>query len=212
MDVIFTIVGNSVYFVLAIMALFGLWSGLVVWRRVGALRFRNEAAQDAFLDSIEQPLVNGQFDAAAQLCEGDNRVMPRLASLAIVNRKIGFAKTKKLVADRFQRDVMSDLEFRMSWVNTVVKSAPMVGLLGTVIGMMGAFAQLSSSANVAPQELAGNIMVALITTASGLAIAIPLIIVMAMVNIRIRKMEELVGAGLVRFMDAFRTAISPQGR
>ena len=44
--------------------------------------------------------------------------------------------------DRFQRDVMSDLEYRLSWVSTVIKSAPMIGLFGTVFGMMGAFKTL----------------------------------------------------------------------
>ena len=163
---------------------------------------------------MDEPLSAGDFDATLELIEGDQRAISQLATLALENREMPYAQVRQLVIDRFQRDILADLEYRLSWVNTVVKSAPMVGLLGTVIGMMGAFAKLAGSANVNPQDLAGNIMVALITTASGLAIAIPLIIVLAMVNIRIRKMEELVGAGLVRFMDIFRAAIGsgPQGR
>ena len=153
---------------------------------------------------MEEPLSRGDFAAAVQLCDGDPRAVAQLAMIAINHREIGYAKVKHLVMDRFQRDVLSDIEQRLSWVNTVIKSAPMVGLFGTVIGMMGAFGKLASAANVSPDVLAQDISVALITTASGLAIAIPLVLVMASINIRIRKMEDLVGSGLGRVLDTLR--------
>jgi biopolymer transport protein ExbB len=56
--------------------------------------------------------------------------------------------------------------------------------------------------------LASDINIALRTTACGLAIAIPLMLLTANVNIRIAKMEDLVGAGLARFMQAFRDGIA----
>ncbi len=55
--------------------------------------------------------------------------------------------------DRYQRDVMSDLEYRLSWVGTVIKSAPMIGLFGTVFGMMGAFQTLATAETVEPAAL-----------------------------------------------------------
>ena len=93
------------------------------------------------------------------MCDGDPRAVAQLALIAINNRQIGYAKTKHLVMDRFQRDVLSDLEQRLSWVNTVIKSAPMVGLFGTVMGMMGAFGKLANQANVSPDVLANDIYV-----------------------------------------------------
>ena len=83
----------------------------------------------------------------------------------------------------------------------------MVGLLGTVIGMMGAFAKLATQENVKPDMLANDISVALITTASGLAIAIPLVFCTASINVRIRKMEDLVAAGLAHFFDTFKAVL-----
>ena len=130
--------------------------------------------------------------------------MAQLALVGINNRQLGYAKVKHLVTDRFQRDVLSELELRLSWVNTMIKSAPMVGLFGTVIGMMGAFGKLAGAANVSPDALAKDISVALITTAGGLSIAIPLMIVVASINIRIRKMEDLVAAGISRVLDTLR--------
>ncbi len=73
------------------------------------------------------------------------------------------------MADRFQRDVLQDLEYRLSWVYTVIKTAPMIGLLGTVIGMMAAFAKFADpNATVEVTQLAQDIQFALITTALGL--------------------------------------------
>ena len=205
MDAISTLVAYLIYGALALIALWGAFCVIVVWRRVSQSRFRSEQEQDAFLDVLEESLATGDFDAAAQLCSGDKRAMPQLALLAIGNRGIGYTKVRTLLADRFQRDVLSDLEFRLSWVYTVIKSAPMVGLLGTVVGMMGAFAKLGSQQDVSPDKLANDIMLALITTACGLTIAIPLVLSTASINVRIRKLEDLVGAGLTRFLETFRT-------
>jgi biopolymer transport protein ExbB len=203
---------SAIYVVLALIALWGLFCVIVVWMRVGQKRFRDEDQQNEFLDELETPLRNGDFDAAAAICADDTRALPQLAAIAIHNRKLGFSKIRQLLPDRFQRDVLSDLEYRMSWVYTVIKAAPMVGLLGTVLGMMGAFGKLAGAENVKPDQMAEDIMIALITTASGLAIAIPLVFCAASINVRIRKMEELVGAGLTQFMDSYREATTTGGR
>jgi biopolymer transport protein ExbB len=176
-------VGNVIYIALASIAIWGAFCVIVVWRRVAQTRFRSEDEQLDFLESLEQPLLSGDFDAAEELCEGDGRAMPQLVHLAVSNRQIGYAKVRALVTERFQRDVLSDLEYRLSWVYTVIKTAPMVGLLGTVVGMMGAFSQLATGDDVDPTQLAENIMLALITTACGLSIAIPLVLSTASINV-----------------------------
>lgn len=201
------IVGVVVYFSMGLMALWGGYCCVVVWRRVAQKRFKNEELQDEFLDELEQPLGQGDFDGAAEICDGDPRAIPQLGLLAMLNRQLGFKKVRALVEDRFQRDILADLEHRLTWVHTVIKSAPMVGLFGTVTGMMGAFGKLATMENVKADELAGDISFALITTACGLAISIPLIVAVAAVNIRIRKMEELTVAGLNRFVEILKAAM-----
>jgi len=205
---VINIVGNFIYVVLGLIALWGAYCVVMVWSRVKQKRFRNEDEQMQFLTALDDSLNRGDFDAAAQVCEGDPRAMCQLAHLAISNRKIGFNRVRHLVQDRFQRDVLADLEERLAWVNTVIKTAPMVGLLGTVIGMMGAFAKLATAENVDPAQLASNIQVALITTACGLAIAIPLVMSTASIVIRIKKLEDLVGAGLTHFFDSYKVGLT----
>jgi biopolymer transport protein ExbB/TolQ len=203
-----SVVGSLTYAALAVVAAWGAFCVIVAWRRVAQTRFRSEEEQAEFLNALEEKLDSGDFNAAAEICDGDARAMPQLALLAISSRQIGYAKIRTLLVDRFQRDVLSDLDYRLSWVYTMIKSAPMLGLLGTVMGMMGAFGKLATGGDkVDPTNLADDISLALITTAVGLSIAIPLVISAASINVRIRKMEDLVGAGLTRFLEGFREAL-----
>ena len=205
---LFDIISNATYGALASVALWGLYCIVIVWTRVNQKRFKSEDQQDVFMDDVEQMLGANDFDGVAEYCEGDQRAIPQIVEMAMNNRTLGYKKARMFVMDRFQRDVMSDLEYRLSWVSTVIKSAPMIGLFGTVFGMMGAFKTLATAESVEPSALAGDINIALYTTACGLAIAIPLMILTANVNIRIAKMEDLVGSGLSRFMVAFRDAMA----
>jgi biopolymer transport protein ExbB/TolQ len=201
---------NSVYAVQGIVALIGLYHVVVCFFRIAQKRFRTLDAQDEFLDELGKRLEVRNFDAAMELCAGDQRAVCQLAELGMANRDLGYAKVRQLLLDRFQRDVLADLEHRISWINTVVKTEPMLGLLGTVMGMVQAFGQLAAATTAEPTELAGAIGVALYTTAIGLTIAIPLIVCMSAINVRIRKMEDSVGAGLTRFFDMFRHALQQE--
>lgn len=199
--------GKSIYAFQAIDALLGLFCVMVIWRRLSQIRFRGEQEQDEFLAQVEDTLAVGDFESAGQLCETDPRALPQLAWYAIVNRNLGYAKVRQLVAERFQRDVLADLEHRLAWVLFVIKSAPMLGLLGTVLGMMAAFGKLGGGQQPKPEQLAGDIAVALITTFVGLSIAIPLGFCVTAIQIRMRKMEDLVSRGVTRFLEVFKAAI-----
>lgn len=202
-----TWIGNATYGAQAIVALWGAYCVVMVWRRVAQKRFRDEQAQIDFLSTVEEPLEKGDYATADAICESDPRVVPQLTHLAIRNRTLGFSRLRQIVIDRFQRDLMAELEYRISWINMVIKSAPMLGLFGTVLGMMGAFAKLAAAETVKPTELASDISLALITTAIGLAIAIPLGIAMAAINVRIRKMEDLAISGLTRMLESLRSGL-----
>ncbi len=205
-----TFVGYLIYGALAAIALWGAFCVIVVWRRVGQTSYSSEEEQEQFLDALDDHLIAGEFEEARKMCDEDDRAMSQLGLLAVVNREMGYRKIRTLITDRFQRDVLSDLEFRLSWVYTVIKSAPMVGLLGTVMGMMGAFQKLTQGDNIEPAQLAEDISFALITTACGLAIAIPLVLSTASINVRIRKLEDLVGVGMTRLMETFKAISTGQ--
>lgn len=203
---IFSMFGNSIYVALFLVALWGAYCIFSVWSRVQEKRFAKIDHQTEFLEAIEKPLTKGDYGSASKICEDDPRAICQLTQLAVDNHKLGYNKVRQLVQDRFQRDVLSDIDHRISWVNTVIKTAPMLGLLGTVAGMMAAFSKLASATQVEADKLAADIMVALITTACGLAIAIPLVMGINAINIRVKKMEEMVAEGLNFFFEMFREA------
>jgi len=208
MELVFDIAGYVIYFCMFLIALWGAYCVVVVGSRVRQKQFAGEEQQTEFLEAIEEPLSRGNYEAAAEICDGDRRAICQLAQIAIDNRAIGLSKVKQLVSDRFQRDVLQDLEYRLSWVYTVVKTAPMIGLLGTVLGMMKAFAKLADpNAQVVVSKLALDIQFALITTALGLAIAIPLVLCTAYINVVILKMENLVSYGIKQFLEIFKETI-----
>ena len=199
--------GNSIYAFQAIAAIIGLYCGIMVWRRLGQTRFASEEEQNEFLDVIQAQLDSKDFEGAQQACNEDDRAVPQLTLLAIHNRAMPFGKLRDLVAEHFQRHVIADLEHKLTWVFTAIKTAPMLGLLGTVLGMMAAFDKLAApGTRVEPQMLAGDISLALITTFVGLTIAIPLSMAVSAIQVRMRKMEELVGVGVTRMLEGLRAA------
>jgi biopolymer transport protein ExbB/TolQ len=207
MEDFFKWIGFLDYFFIGGVALWGLYCVVLVLSRVSSKRFKNEAAQNAFMESIEPALARGEFDAVAQAVEGDERALPMMIHLAMVNRDLGHKKIRQFVMDRFTRDVLSDLDNRVAWIATCIKTAPMLGLFGTVLGMLGAFGNLEKASNANPEALAGDIRMALEHTAMGLAVAIPFVIVLAGVTNRIREMEQLCAAGLTRFLDVMKVGL-----
>lgn len=206
---LFNFVGNATYGVLAIQALLGAYYAIIIWRRVGHIRFDDESEQDEFLAELGTSLNQGNFEAATALCDDDPRVLPQLALYAVENREIGIVKLQKQIWERFQHDVQAEFERALSWVATVVKTAPMAGLFGTVLGMMGAFQGISAGGSeVDPAAMAGNIMLALITTACGLAIAVPLLIVTNSLLVRLRKMEDMTALGIGNLIDLMKMALA----
>lgn len=205
---LFEILGLLDYFVIGGVALWGLYCAVIVLSRVSAKRFKTEADQDDFLDKILEPLANSEFDSVISTCEGNPKALPIMVQLGVLNRGLGYQKVRQHVMDRFQRDVLSDLENRLTWIATCVKTAPLLGLFGTVLGMLGAFRNLEDSTKAEPGKLAGDIRMALEHTAMGLAVAIPLGIVLALVSNRIRGMQELVASGLTRFLDALKIGLT----
>lgn len=198
--------GYVIYAGLALIALWGVFCVVMLFRRISARRFWSRESESRFLGKVRDELRAGHVDEALKVCRAPaywQRAVPQLASVALQNHKESPSKLRRMLAERFQRDVLADLEHRLSWVNTVVKSAPMMGLLGTVVGMIGAFGKIAGAQTADPSSLAGDISLALFTTAIGLMIAVPLVLCSSMINVRVRKLEDAVEEGVAQFLDEF---------
>lgn len=205
---IYDFVGEADYYVLGVAALWGLYCIFLVWSRVGQKRFRNEAAMDEFMLEVEKRLQVRDFAGIEELCGGDSRAVPMMVRMAIQNKDIEPDELEGWVMDRFQFDVMAQINAKISWISTIIKSAPMLGLIGTVAGMMGAFETLEKATAEEPtKQLLADIRMALEHTLIGLLITVTLLVSMASINNRIRELEELVVFGMNRFFKGFRAAV-----
>jgi biopolymer transport protein ExbB len=196
--------GDACYGFLALNFFWGLFSVIMAFRRVWQLSFRNRQQQQAFMEELIPKLDAGQYAQAAEMCAEDRRALPQLANVAILNRNIGFDALKQSLTELLTQDVLGELEYRTGWIATTIKSGPLLGLFGTVLGMMAAFGRIGGGEKVQPSQIADEISIALICTAMGLATAIPFNFLLAAINIRIRRLQESLASGLVQVLEHFR--------
>jgi biopolymer transport protein ExbB len=206
---------SMVYPLQAITALQGMYLCIVVFRRIAQKRFRNAQAETAFLGEVRDLLQQNRLDAVAELCDSPpywSKAVPQLILVALQNADRPLIKLRQILSERFEQDVLSDLENRIAWINTVVKTAPMLGLQGTVLGMIAAFAQIAGAgkSGVEPQALASDISFALFTTAIGLMVAIPLVMALASIHVRQGKLQDSVQNMLSVFLEDFETSLLKQ--
>jgi len=198
--------GDSAYGFLTINFFWGLYNVILGFRRIKQLGFDSPEDQAEFLDELIPAIKEGRFDDVATLCVDDERALPQLTHIAVANRGLGYDALRQTVTEVVQRDVMGDLEYRTGWIATTIKSGPLLGLFGTVLGMMAAFGRIGTGEKVQPSQIADEIAVALICTAMGLATAIPFNFLLNSLNGRIRKFQDALSGGLTRVLEALRKA------
>lgn len=203
-----------IYAAMAGAALLGLFFTILLSVRIATKRF-SDAAAAPFFEEVSGMLQRKDFDAVTELCDTPSywsKAVPQLIMVAIAKRDQPLSKLRRTVGERFERDVLADFEYQSSWISTVVKSAPMLGLLGTVVGMIVAFAKIASSAKTGggPEALAEDISFALSTTAMGLSIAIPLVVAATIISVRIGKLQDSVQDQLGEFLDELNAATASE--
>ncbi|NJK91999.1 MAG: MotA/TolQ/ExbB proton channel family protein [Blastochloris sp.] len=134
---------------------------------------RSTVNVDRFLKGITNLLRSGRHEEALERCDESYGPVVRVVQTAIIKRKLPRTELRELVQEVAQLQVPR-LEANLQLLATVGYIAPLLGLLGTVVGMIKAFQELNSAMGAAPiSELAGGIWEALVTTAFGLVVAIP---------------------------------------
>lgn len=127
------------------------------------------------LDRVRTLLGQSDFDGALQTCRSKNIMFNRLMETAIVYRDLDAADMRQLLEDQSKQEA-EVLDRFLGTMRTVGTIAPLLGLLGTVTGMIKVFQTLSAVGFAQTNNLSGGIAEALITTAAGLCVAIPAIV------------------------------------
>lgn len=129
-------------------------------------------APPPLVQSLQQTIAAGNYQEAWEVCRQNNNYLANVLKAALTRIGRGKEAVEDAIAEHGLREATL-LRTRNSYLSVIGVVAPMIGLLGTVIGMIGAFAVLGKSGIKDPQALAARIGEVLIATASGLFIAIP---------------------------------------
>jgi biopolymer transport protein ExbB len=161
--------GGFMMWPLAAAALIGLV--IIVWKlfdlSTKSLRTKR------FLREVDELIAQRKIDQALALSRDSNTPAGRILAAGLERRHEGSERVMKAI-ENVGLIEMAGLESGLVWLATVSNVAPLLGFLGTVIGMIQAFQAIEAAGEVEATLVAGGIKVALITTATGLAIAIPM--------------------------------------
>ena len=122
------------------------------------------------LASIEDALNSGGVDAAKEVCRNTSGPVASIFYQGLERADEGIDMVEKSVV-AYGGVQMGLLEKGLSWVSLFIALAPMLGFMGTVIGMISAFDAIEAQNNISPAIVAGGIKVALLTTVFGLIVA-----------------------------------------
>lgn len=126
-----------------------------------------------FLNGVRNVLKRDNVVEAISICDATPGPVARLVKVAILNRERGREGVREALEEAGLVEV-PPLEEKLNLLATIAQIAPLLGLLGTVLGFIKIFAQLQSLSTLATvQDLSGGVWQALICTAAGLAVAIP---------------------------------------
>ncbi|OGW80965.1 MAG: hypothetical protein A3C47_05860 [Omnitrophica bacterium RIFCSPHIGHO2_02_FULL_51_18] len=147
----------------------------IVIERLAALR-REQIDTKAFMDQISKSLKRNKIMEALELCDKTKGPIANILKAGILKHDRPRQEVREAIEDASIHEVPR-LEKNLPVLATVAHISPLLGLLGTVTGMVAAFQVIESKASslnpVNPGDLAGGIWEALLTTVAGLCVAIP---------------------------------------
>jgi len=133
---------------------------------------RGRVISPAVLSEITDYLREGSLKECIGLCRESSSPMTNIILAALANVSKGRDEIREAIEDAGRHEV-PHLERYLNWLSTVASVAPLLGLLGTVMGMIKVFNVISTQGPGNPNALANGISEALLTTAAGLTVAIP---------------------------------------
>ncbi|MCY1023541.1 MotA/TolQ/ExbB proton channel family protein [Pyxidicoccus sp. MSG2] len=177
----YLMVGSGAGWVLWLLIALSLASVAVALERAWVFR-RMNGRMDPLVPELRKLLRGEEYERARKLLEGANSVESRVVAAGLAELEQGAASAEEAMAAAMGLE-RKRLEQRLLFLGTVGNNAPFVGLLGTVIGVVGAFEALghtqpvngamAAASALAPERIMGAISEALVATAVGLVVAIP---------------------------------------
>lgn len=140
------------------------------------------------LVQVEDALKNGGVEAAKELCRSTRGPVASIFYQGLDRAKEGIDMVEKSII-AYGSVQSGQLERGLIWVSLFIALAPMLGFMGTVVGMISAFDSIEAAGDISPSLVAGGIKVALLTTVGGLIVAV---ILQIFYNYLVSKIDSMV--------------------
>lgn len=180
---VWMMLGGPVFWVLALL---GIVSVFVFFSRLLDLRRAQIDYQD-FIRGVANLLEKGNIDEALAVCEETSAPVARVVVTALRHHTAP-ARVQRETVDATGRAEVARLERRLALLAIIAQAAPLLGLLGTVLGMTRVLLALNTSALVTRVELLGGAMQSLTAVAAGLVVAISVQVMYGMLHVRLDRL------------------------
>lgn len=158
---------------------------------------------DKFMNAADALIRKQDYLGLIAVCNRENECIARIVyktlDFATKNPTASFDEVREVTEAEGTRQA-SILNNRISYLNDISRVAPMVGLFGTVIGMIKAFESIGKSSGVQHMELAPGVAQALVTTAAGLVVSIPSLIFYSIFRGKVQKLIAELEAAMTHIM------------
>ncbi len=186
-----------------IMAILGLLSVIAVYIFIERYLVINRASREDknFMNNIREFILNGKLSSAKALCQTNNSPIGRMIEKGLLRLGKPLNDINAAIENVGKLEI-SQLEKNVAGLATIAGAAPMLGFLGTVIGMIRAFYDMSMAGNnINIQLLSSGIYQAMITTVGGLIVGIMAYIFYNILVARIQKVVNILEIRTSEFMD-----------
>ena len=195
-------VGGPILWVLVIISI-GAFA--VVLERIVFFARNEKNIGDTFKDEILSLVANKKIDEAIALCDTKKSCVASAVKKFLQKAPKGIdVQDYEFILKEITIKETSHYESRLNLLASVISISPMLGLLGTVTGMIRAFTNISKYGAGDAAIVADGIAEALLTTAAGLMIAIPVIVIYNYLNRRLEKMENEIDDVVTNIINIFR--------
>ena len=195
-------VGGPILWVLVVISI-GAFA--VVLERIVFFARNEKNIGDTFKDEILSLVANKKIDEAIALCDTKKSCVASAIKKFLQKAPKGIdVQDYEFILKEITIKETSPYESRLNLLASVISISPMLGLLGTVTGMIRAFTNISKYGAGDAAIVADGIAEALLTTAAGLMIAIPVIVVYNYLNRRLEKMENEIDDVVTNIINIFR--------
>jgi biopolymer transport protein ExbB len=180
---------------------------LVIWRLL--LNLNAGTNMNEFLPQFQQRLDKEGVEGALKFCRSRTDIIPRRLFVAGLEvSKQGLAASRRAMNNTIEWDILPELNTLLPTILAIAKIATMVGLLGTVISMIGTFTAIEKAAasGLGASSQSGSIGLALFATALGLVTAIPLVFSHVLFKAWVSKFETKMRSSAQKLLLLLQTA------